>query len=463
MICTLLTVVGINLLSMRHFYRFDFQKKHNFALETFSLNTLALLKTPVEIFLFYGYAPKESTPFLIDDLRHLLKEYRHAAPHHIKIKFIDILQQPRMADELSLKFGTMTSNSIVIASGKQFRIIPAADLYEFKNGVASGFCGERIISNEILKLSNCDAKKVLLSTGHGEIDWESIHPINGSSSAQKLLEQNGYLVEKTKLIKTISEKNAKLIIIGGAQTKFTEDEIQILRAFLQRDGRILVLLAPPKSCGLEDLFFDWGILADDMLIFNGDDAALTLSGESIVDNFGEHKIMQPMRSMKLSALLGLSQPVRPDIGSAATKYHRLTPLLASGEKTFAKLDYLQRKLKYNPHEDLMGPVPLATLSEAMLDENTASPHGKLLVVGNVSFVNNNQFCVLGNKILFNAMVTWLLDDADFTSDGIKTRAKESHKINLSKSEFMGIAKHLLFMPLLFLLLGWLIAYVRRNF
>ncbi|MDR0590889.1 MAG: GldG family protein [Puniceicoccales bacterium] len=458
-----LAVVGVNMLSSRYFYRFDCQKKHNFALEEFSLNVLKLLEDPVEIFLFYGHNPSDSAPFFVKDLRNLLKEYKHAAGNRITVKFIDVVQQARVADDLALKFGSMVSDSVIIASREHFRVIPAFDLYEFKDGVVSGFCGERVISDEILRLSSREMKKILFSTGHGEIDCDSVHPIYGSSGVKELLRQNGYFVEKINLTEGIIEKKVKLLVIAGPQTKFTEHEIRALTDFLQQSGRILILLSSPKTCGLEDLLFDWGILADDMLIVNGNGERLGLSGDSIVDRFAEHKATQPMIDMQLRAFFGLCQPVRVDVGSPATKQRKITPLFLSGEKTFAKLDYTQRKLKYNAAEDLMGPVPIATLSEAIAEGDAVHGGGKLLAIGNANFITNHRFCVLGNKILFNSIVTWLLDGGEQISASVKAKAAESYKIALSRSELVRIGLRLLLIPLLFLLFGGLVIYVRRNF
>ncbi|MDR1906893.1 MAG: GldG family protein [Puniceicoccales bacterium] len=459
-IVILLIIVAINIFSMHHFIRFDWQKRHNFALEEFSLNVLNILEDPVEIYLFYGRLQDDAIPFFVNDLRNLLKEYKHAAPQWIKVKFIDTVQQQRIAEELSLRFGAVTSNSIVISSREHFRIVPAFELYEFKDGIVSGFKGEQIISDEILKLSNRETKKVLFSTGHGEIDIDSVHPLYGSSSVKELLRQNGYLVGKVKLAEKIDDGSVRLLIIAGAQTNFAEREIQVLRNFLKRDGRILVLLSPPKVCGLEDLFFDWGILADDMLVISSNDH-LGISGDNMIDNFAEHQITQPMLTMQLVALFGLCQPVRVDIGASAKQYKAM-PLFSSGEKTFAKLDYLQRKPQYNPGEDLAGPVSVAVLSENMIDEKTVGIQGKLLVIGNADFINNNRFCVLGNKILFNSVVTWLLEGRDPLSNSVKIRPTENYKITLSKAELFKIGIILLLIPFFILLFGYLIAYIRRN-
>jgi hypothetical protein len=173
------------------------EKKHNFALEKFTLNVLKLLEDRVEISLFYGHNP----------LVNLLKEYRHAAGNKIMIKFIDGIQQARVTDNLALKFGSMVSDSAMIASREHFRMIPTFDLYELKDGVVSGFCGERIISDEVLRLSRRETTNILFSTGHGEIDCDSVHPIDGSSGVKELLRQSGYLVEKINLVEGIIEKS----------------------------------------------------------------------------------------------------------------------------------------------------------------------------------------------------------------------------------------------------------------
>jgi hypothetical protein len=164
-----------------------------------------------------------------------LKEYRQAASSWIKIKFIDTVQQQRMAEELSLGFGAVTSNSIVISSREYFRMIPALEIYEFKDGVVSGFKGEKIISDDILKLSNRETKKVLFSTDRGKIDIDSVHPLYGSSSVNELLRQNGYRVEKVKLKEKIHDSNMRLLVIAEAQTNFAEEDIQVLQNFLKRD------------------------------------------------------------------------------------------------------------------------------------------------------------------------------------------------------------------------------------
>jgi ABC-type uncharacterized transport system involved in gliding motility auxiliary subunit len=196
-----------------------------------------------------------------------------------------------------------------------------------------------------------------------------------------------------------------------------------------------------------------------MLIISNNDH-LGISGDNMIDNFAEHPITQPMVTMQLVALFGLCQPVRLDIGAPANQYKAM-PLFSSGEKTFAKLDYLQRKPQYNPSEDLAGPVSVAVLSEHMIDEKTPGAQGKILVVGSADFANNNRFCVLGNKILFNSMATWLLEETPL-SNSVKARPMENYKITLSRSELFKIGIVLLLIPFFILLFGYLVARIRRN-
>ena len=452
-------VVMVNSLSMRHYYRVDLRKPQNFTLEKFSLNVLDLLDEPVEMYIFYGQVYDENTsptPQFIDDVRRLLKEYKSVAPEKIKVKFIDIEQQSKVAQQLALRFGMVLRNSVVISRGEQFRSISAFELYEARNGMLSGFCGERVLSNEILQLSNRDVKKIAFSTGHSEVDVDDVHPSYGGSALKEMLRQNGYRVEKLKVRNLSGKSSPSLLVIAGAQTKFTEDEIANIRQYLANGGNVLVFLSAPKLCGLEDLFFDWGILADDMLLISPHHH-LGVSGETIIDHFADHPAIRPMIDRQATTSFILCQPVRLDIGSPGVNLHKITELMMSDNDTFAKRDYLQRKLVYNSAEDLAGPVPVAALSEKNHEGS-----GKLLVVGSVSLLSNKYFNDLGNRILVNSLVSWLLGDAEASADSIKTQPIAHYKLTLTRMDLQRIGAAILFLVLLIFLLGQLISNLRRR-
>ena len=58
----------------------------------------------------------------------------------------------------------------------------------------------------------------------------------------------------------------------------------------ERNGRIVVLIDPGRRHGMEDLFYDWGILVDDMTIQDDGPDYRSQGGDLIIRRFAEHPI-----------------------------------------------------------------------------------------------------------------------------------------------------------------------------
>lgn len=287
--------VLINLLSARHFYRFDWRKKQDSALTSSSLEIIKSLEHPVEVYLFYDRTKEGKVPDFVDDLRPLLKEYKYASNDKIIVKFINRNQQPRVAEELALRFDSSTKNCVIIAYQDRFNHIPVARFYERGERKFVTFCGEAVLSNELLKLQNREAKKIIFSTGHGEIDIDSVHPIEGGSALKAMLYQEGYRIEKSRLDDTLGNKNAQLLVLAGPRTNFTTSEIEIVRQFLNNGASVLLLLSAPKICGLKGLLEERGIMVGDRLLLESQQSRQNIPENYITNRFADHKFVKEMQ------------------------------------------------------------------------------------------------------------------------------------------------------------------------
>ena len=62
---------------------------------------------------------------------------------------------------------------------------------------------------------------------------------------------------------------------------------------------------------MEELFYDWGVLADDMMVEDiGPDFAQ--GGDLIIRRFAEHPITELLVDYQITALFGLPRPMRTD-------------------------------------------------------------------------------------------------------------------------------------------------------
>src|SRR4029077_17702235 len=119
--------------------------------------------------------------------------------------------------------------------------------------------------------------KVYFTAGHGEKDTASADRggYNGINSA---LTSGHFVVDKLVLAQqTAVPADADIVVIAGPKTDFLGPEVDMLKAYLARGGKLMVLLDPviktdqPQPAGLQALLKDWGIEA-------GNDLVLDVSG-----------------------------------------------------------------------------------------------------------------------------------------------------------------------------------------
>ncbi|MDR0351703.1 MAG: GldG family protein [Puniceicoccales bacterium] len=430
-----------------------------------SIHILDSIANEVEIFVAYEHQTDADDQIFVQPVKKLLQEYRAHCQKFIKTTFIDINKQPRQIDLLRNRFGEIDGNSVVISQSDRFKIITAFELYDFSNENDTIFCAEEVISNYLAALTSGNKKSIVFTVGHGEMSIDNPSASNGISSAVSSLKKHGYDV-LTKHIADInnSSDDLNLIVIAGPRTEFIDTEVDALEDFLShKNGKLLILLSPLKHNGLDDLFFRWGIIADDMTLVSKDPADSANNGDNMVRIFADHPITKAMTGMQLTAIFGATQPARPDLG-ANTSQLVITPLLESSVNTFAKLNFDkdQNDRNFDPNTDLPGPIPLATLSERMLNKSTGIDisRGKLLVVGNCNFISNSRIHLLGNRILFNSMVNWLTNDNQ--SLRIQPRILKQYMANLSKGDILSIALWIALLPFVIILGGIYVCFVRRK-
>ncbi|MDR1458297.1 MAG: Gldg family protein [Puniceicoccales bacterium] len=457
--------ITVNLLAWTYLRRINMANKPSTALSSESIHILNSIIGEVEIFVAYEQQTDSDAQIFVQPVRKLLQEYRAHCQNFIKTTFIDINKQPRQIDSLRNRFGEIDGNSVVVSCGDRFKTITAFELYDLSNENDTVFCGEEVISNTLATLTSGNKKSIVFTVGHGEMSIDNPSASNGISSAVSSLKKHGYNV----LTKHIADINSNsddldLIVIAGPRTEFIDTEVDTLEYFLShKNGRLLILLSPLKSNGLDDLFFRWGIIADDMILVSKDSTDSANNGDNILRIFADHPITKAMTGMQLTSIFGATQPARPDLG-ANTSQLVITPLIESSLNTFAKLNFNKDKAdrNFDPNTDLPGPIPIATLSERMLDKSTGIDisRGKLLVVGNCSFISNSRIHLLGNRILFNSMINWLTDDNQ--SLRIQPRILKQYMANLSKSDIFSIARWIAILPLFILLIGLYVSFVRRK-
>jgi len=236
-----------------------------------------------------------------------------------------------------------------------------------------------------------------------------------------------------------------------------------LRRYLSdQNGRMLVLLDPARSHGMDDLFYDWGVLASDMLVIEASNDFIASEGDSLIGNFEEHPLTDILRKNQLKVLVGLSRPIRFDEGSPIDASLTVTELMLSSPQSWAETDYKQETIRFDKDYDIAGPVPIAVVSERSAGDRFGLniPGGKLLVIGNTNLFSNNRFSTAANELLFHNIIHWILDQESLVN--IQPRKLENYQITLSRRDLIDTGLRLLILPAGVAGLGIIISLIRRR-
>jgi len=201
--------------------------------------------------------------------RRLLAEYAEAARTlpglRLSVREVDMNHEPAEAAELLRRFPS-AANSIVVSYGGRDRVL---DEYELSappapDGAAGGddagrFDGERAVSVAILGLVHPIRQKVCFTSGHGEFDPESTHPVGGASSLAHALSVAGYEVRRLSESEREVPADCGVLVVAGPRTMFSAQEVESLSSWLSRGGRALVLVDDPHAAGLAPLLNAWGV------------------------------------------------------------------------------------------------------------------------------------------------------------------------------------------------------------
>ncbi len=468
-----LLVAAVNYIASRSFERFDLTRNNRYSLSAETLAYLDQVNQPVRIIVT---TPPESAPeemrFIFRQVSRLLREYELASRQDkggeqmIDVEYVNVYRQSEKAEELVNKFGISPDqdNVIVVSSGARYKQVLPLDVWKTDESGVSAFQGEQAFTSAILDVTNQNAKTIYHLFGHGEMRADDVDPLRGFSRASYYLRQRNFKQEPLDLMEVPKvPEDAGLVIIAGPQTQLLPPEQEKLRRYLTEDnGRLLVLLEPGNPHGLDDLFYDWGVLADDMLVLENSNEFLASEGDSLVGNFTDHPITKILYDNKLKVLVGLSRPVRQDMGAPLDNSLEITPLMASSPESWAERDYLRTPIQYNEETDLAGPITLAMVSERSAGSRFGLniPGGKLVVFGNAGMFSNNRFAAAANETLFHNVIHWILDQDSLVN--IEPRKLENYKISLSRQDLIDTGLRLLILPGAVALLGVMITFIRRR-
>jgi len=406
-------LVAVNFLSSRHHFRFDTTQTRKYTLSDQTRKLMGQLKEPVQVMAVYTPANP-----LYSQARNMLNEFAAQTPK-FKLQYLDPEQNPAMA----MQYGASDGKVIL--------------LYQGRRSVITGF-EERDISNAINRLVNPNQRKVYFLEGHGELSIEDTEE-TGLSLIKTALEEENYSVSQLTLSgRSTLPDDLSVLVVPGPKTDLLPEEQTLLQSWLNKGGRMLVMVGPGKTNPFN------GLLAPYQLQFNHDlviDHASHLGQDSLVPLLTVYPKTDITRNLSVcvfpySRTVVLPQEP-PDIGVMEPLLIVATDLPYAWGETEIKRDALQ----YDEGKDVAPPLILGAtyLKPILSNDSTDSIKSELRVIalGNVFFASNQILASrvggsYGNRDLFLNCIAWLSDNTNVL--GIRAQASEERQLSLTPGQ-----------------------------
>jgi len=414
-------VAMLNYLSYRYYMRWDLSWRGFYSLSGKTVSLLENLDADVDIVAFIQHNHE-----LHEDIANLLREYEYAADAleslGMSIHVVDPDRDLAWTRELAAQYEVQAPNVIVIESGGRRKYLSVTDLmdYDIKLSLSEGkatrqrvaFRGEQAISSAIQSVTQSTRPKVYFLLGHGERDTEDFGRVSGYSSVARLVRRDN--VEVQSLVLAEAGKvpdDCSALVIAGPDRQLSRAEVELLAEYLERSGRMFLLVDPAMATGLEPLLQRWGAALGPHVV-----VGLTLTGrELVVTSYGKHPITQRLKNVTTMFYMPRSiLPRKTDsAGDTGADRPRITVLAANTPDGWGETDLSQSPPRFDPSLDLPGPIPVAVAIERGPVEgiDVEIKPTRLVVIGDSDFVSNGSLSsgVGGNRDLFLSALNWLVE------------------------------------------------------
>jgi len=432
-------LIMLNYLSYENHYQFDATHNKRFSLSDQTKKTLKRFDGKIRFVLF-----EKQGSLAQEDAKTLFRQYTYNKPS-IKLRFLDLDQNPDVAAKYSVKLG----GTLVVVSGERSMKVESLT--------------ETAITNALLKLMQKEKKKVYFVDGHGEnalIDTGR----GGFNGARKALESQNYMVKGLNFLTQSSvPEDCSVLVVAGPKKEYLPEEVERIDTYLKKGGRCLFLLDPPPSGAFKKYLKEsWGVVPGDDVIV--DRMGKLMGGNEltpVVMAYGEHEIT---RNFRYYTFFPLARSINVDKNVRGVEHFSLAK---TSPASWAEKDFKKEVLEYNDGVDDKGPVNLIVAAKKLVPQADAKTKGKdvyaeIVVIGDSDFAANGNISVsqMGNRDFFLNIVSWLADEGEL----ISIRPKERGQGELTLTDEM--ASLVWIFVIVLLPLGWavkgLVEWIKRR-
>lgn len=288
---------------------------------------------------------------------------------HLKVVKRDPVVHPNFAGQYTSQ--AVYNNSLVVESGERSQYISFEDIvvtdysdYYYTGNYTQEFAGESALTSAIDYVTSDSLPTVYLLSGHGEAVL--------NETVQSAIEKENFVLQELSLLTVESvPEDADCVMVISPQTDLSDREAEMLLAYLQGGGSLLMLTDYVES-GLPTLMGimeQYGVTAVDGIVVEGD-SYYYLWGYPyyLLPELTTHAITTPLMEGGYSAIMPVAQGLTVDSSPRDTL--SITQLLTTSSTAYAKLSGYGMTTHEKEEGDIDGPFALGVAIEEAVEEGT---------------------------------------------------------------------------------------------
>lgn len=421
-------LVAVNWVANRQNKRWDLTSSKEFSLSDQTRQILGSLQQPVTIRVFHAQEGAQT-------YRDQLEEYAYLSNNRVTVQYIDAEANPIDAQKYEI---TAVPTILVEYQGRTERV---------------SMTDEQTLTNALKKAIEGKAKKAYFVQGHGERDPSATDALGYKGIGDALGTDNFEVAKLTIAQEGKVPDDATLVIVAGATIDFFPPEMDALRAYLKRGGKLLLMIDPPDKGGpaqpnaLIALAKEWGVDVGNDLVIDasglgqmiGTDASMPI-GMPL-----QHAITNQFRFV---TAFPLTRSVTPVEGGVDGKFAQ--KLIETSPQSWAEADIKGVYETGRPERNLdkgdkNGPVTIAAVVSAPATDtpppaapdaappaDAPKPETRMVIIGDSDWVSNRALGIGGNRDLFLNMSNWLAQQEDLIA--IRPKDPEDRRIQLTQDQ-----------------------------
>ena len=449
-VLVLTIIVAINYVLARQNTRWDLTAAQQYSLSDQTRRVLDSLTAPIRILVF---ARELDFP----RYRDRLGEYAYLSSQ-VTVDYVDVDKQPLLARQYEVQsYGTI----VFEYGGRVERVVSDA---------------EQDLTNGLITVIEGVQQTVYFLEGHGEKEPTGADR-EGYSAVSGALDLDNFEVEALVLAQQSAvPEDATVLVVAGPETDLLPGEVEALRVYLDRGGKLLLLIDPPSdSAALEPeallgLLREWGIEPGTDVVVDASGMGQLLGADAsvpVVADYPPHPITEGFNLLT-------AYPLARSVNAATGHPDGRVPqsFLETSAQSWAEADIDELatgQVELNDEAgDRPGPVTIGMAvsapapsaepavagtdaadggtdaqdgeTDAEDDETTAEddeaeatpPETRLVVIGDSDFATNGVVGIQGNRDMFLNVINWLAQQEDLIS--IRAREPEDRRLTLTADQ-----------------------------